>query len=603
MLRNILYDIYNVHLAPSPVTGLKNIMEKPKLSGFPDLVASSIGNGSAFPSRFSSEKILPFENGESQLFHQLDEQQKSSSLPREDLSRGVHLHPDTQQFPSSKGDLGVSSSLKDLGKENLRQSWPASDYGRYASAINRGSSPSFQSRLLPEHQCSSSGVAVTSSNHRGWNSSSYLSSLDNQACIRGQYVHGSYLDSSFSGSSMLPSHQISAWKGPSFSLTSSMNISPLGSQKLLGNDRDFCASRSSPILQTASPRSGSELENVPLTSVSKDPLCYTEHKAKIFSNDWEPSIPFRPSFFITHTMTSSPGSQYDPLRDSIDLPTAGYKLPFKFSFVSQVTSNLNSSHLPTYGNSVSQILGPECDNDKSTVSSHSRFHENVLGQNCFTPGKVVGGTSAVNVQKETKPKEENTSSSSHLNNVPNKRKIDIDCDSRQTNDGPRRKKDLKVDRVRQKNEMDVEQKTDGESRTLRHFRAALVDFVKELLRPTWREGHLSKDAHNKIVKKTVEKVLCTLQPHQIPTTIESIKQYLSSCQPKIAKLIEVSTLVLSTICIWGKEKFLDLKLLRAWHLMVASFICRDIVQSMGNLDMPSQVLSVAFVQFLIHSSN
>jgi hypothetical protein len=63
------------------------------------------------------------------------------------------------------------------------------------------------------------------------------------------------------------------------------------------------------------------------------------------------------------------------------------------------------------------------------------------------------------------------------------------------------------------------------------------------LKPTWREGHLSKDAHNTIVKKTVEKVLSTLQPHQIPATVESIKQYLSSSQPKMAKLVEVSVLI------------------------------------------------------------
>ncbi|KAF2297744.1 hypothetical protein GH714_002530 [Hevea brasiliensis] len=391
--------------------GLKNITEKPKFPGFPDLMASSIGNSAAFSCQFSSERILALENGESQRLHQLDDKHKSLSLQREDLSQG--FHSDTQQFPSSKDDHGVSSSLKNVGIENLRRSWPASDYGSYASPINRGSSPSFQSRLLPELRYSSSFSSVTSSNNHRENSFSYLSSLDNLTYIRDQFVQGTSLDGSLSSSVMLPSQQISAWKGPLFSFSSSLNTSPFGSQKLSDNDRNYHASRS--LRQSASLLFGSERETSLLTSVSR--------------------------------VASSPGSQYDPLRDSIDLSTTGYRLPFKFSFVSQERSNLNSSHQPIYDNSLSKTLGSECHNDKSTVSLHGR-HEY---------------------------------------------------------DAPRHKQDFKVDRVRQKNEMDVDQKTDGESRVLRHFRAALIDFVKELLRPTWREGKLlrSVDVVSWLLRLTV----------------------------------------------------------------------------------------------------
>jgi hypothetical protein len=95
-----------------------------------------------------------------------------------------------------------------------------------------------------------------------------------------------------------------------------------------------------------------------------------------------------------------------------------------------------------------------------------------------------------------------------------------------------------------KNDIEIDQKIDvqEESKVLRHFRSVLIDFVKELLKPTWREGHLSEDAHNTVVKKTAEKVLSSLQPHQIPAAVESIKQFLSSSQPKMTKLVEVSIL-------------------------------------------------------------
>ncbi|KAG1347418.1 putative Zinc finger CCCH domain-containing protein 55 [Cocos nucifera] len=81
-------------------------------------------------------------------------------------------------------------------------------------------------------------------------------------------------------------------------------------------------------------------------------------------------------------------------------------------------------------------------------------------------------------------------------------------------------------------------RNDKESKALRIFRVALVDFVKELVKPFWREGHLSKDAHKMIVKKAVEKVIDSLQPHQIPCTAESINQYLSLSQTKLLKLVE-----------------------------------------------------------------
>lgn len=91
--------------------------------------------------------------------------------------------------------------------------------------------------------------------------------------------------------------------------------------------------------------------------------------------------------------------------------------------------------------------------------------------------------------------------------------------------------------------MDVDFQIDGsiqkESKALKFFRAALVDHVKELLKPAWHEGHLSKDAHIMIVKKSVDKVVSTLEPHQIPI-MDTAKQYVSSSQVKIAKLVNVS---------------------------------------------------------------
>ncbi|KAK1577506.1 hypothetical protein Q3G72_022344 [Acer saccharum] len=213
-------------------------------------------------------------------------------------------------------------------------------------------------------------------------------------------------------------------------------------------------------------------------SETEKPLLSADYKTKISSTDWKPSVPFRPSFFIPPAILSSVGSQ---------------------------------------------TIVPESNGDISSASFHGASNENVLENDCHTPGKDphTAGAEAVETslddgQNGTMPKGDEPSVSTHAKAI-SKSKT---CVGRHQNDGSRHKKDIKVDRVRQNNEMDLEH------------------LVKELLKPAWSEGHLSKDAYKTIVKKAVDKVLSTLQPHQIPTTIESAKQYLYSSQPKIAKLVE-----------------------------------------------------------------
>ncbi|KAJ4825957.1 hypothetical protein Tsubulata_011193, partial [Turnera subulata] len=76
---------------------------------------------------------------------------------------------------------------------------------------------------------------------------------------------------------------------------------------------------------------------------------------------------------------------------------------------------------------------------------------------------------------------------------------------------------------------------------IRAFKFALVEFVKDLLKPTWKEGQVSKDAYKSIVKKVVDKVTNTMQSTSIPQTQEKIDQYLSFSKPKLTKLVQVTS--------------------------------------------------------------
>lgn len=74
---------------------------------------------------------------------------------------------------------------------------------------------------------------------------------------------------------------------------------------------------------------------------------------------------------------------------------------------------------------------------------------------------------------------------------------------------------------------------------IKKFKFALTEFVKEILKPVWKEGRLSKEAHKTVVKKVVEKVVGVLGTN-IPQTQERIDLYLSYSKDKLHKLVQVN---------------------------------------------------------------
>ena len=156
------------------------------------------------------------------------------------------------------------------------------------------------------------------------NPSSHSGSMEDPTGIRRQRMYGDHTSplvsqplNSFSSSllttGLFPSSRISAWTGYSLpSNHSSLDANPLDS------NRDYRAStRSSAFVKKSSPFSSAERNNFPPVYVS---LHSADLKTKISSNDWEPSVPFRPSFTLPPAFLSFSAKQYDPLRDSIELP-------------------------------------------------------------------------------------------------------------------------------------------------------------------------------------------------------------------------------------------------------------------------------------------
>ncbi|XVE88080.1 hypothetical protein DITRI_Ditri19aG0039900 [Diplodiscus trichospermus] len=486
--------------------GFRNAAERSRSPGSTDTLPSSVVDKNALSSHVFSERIMPLEHDVNQRLHQFCEIKFPLRLSK-DKFMGTSL-----RLSESTDDLGLS---KDVRQNIIGQNLPADNHAKPASQSDRGRSTSRNS-FLPE----------------------YISSLSGSVTSLGN----TYRENQF--------YRVSTWIA-SLPFSSSLSACSVGAQKESDNDGECDTSRLPSLLQGSSPLCSCQPENFPVNDIARDPLHFAEYGTKISSDDWEPSVPFRPSFFVTSGLSSSPQSQYDPLRDSIDLSNAGER-SLIFSFSSQGPSLLNVAHQPTnHYCAATGLLVPKCNGDKRTASCHNRHqHENLVNKNCYTSGKdslvtdANDGISAADMHNGTLAKEEISSVASHVNDFSKTNKIDTGHDGRHRRDWPRCKKELQVDKVRETNEIDVDlkHKADGdvlkESKVMKHFHAALVDLIKELLKPTWLEGHLSKDAHNTIVKKAVDKVLGSIQPHQVPSTFESVEKYLSSSQPKIARLVE-----------------------------------------------------------------
>ncbi|KAL2475336.1 Zinc finger family protein [Abeliophyllum distichum] len=375
----------------------------------------------------------------------------------------------------SEFSAGEASSVAHLPTRESEEKWKSNSekYIHYASPLVKGSSSNYRNTAF--HGDFSSCSSIISDNYRSTGISSYGTSIEGMIDKKSQFISRDH-------SSRGLSHSLSR---PPFSFSSSSwNTEALPTRKLLESSREHYTFVSSSLQRSSSSFSGSESESLSRNIVIRDADHAAGYKTKTSSDDWEPSVPFRPSHSITQKLLFQE-NLYDPIRHSIEQTNVGDGLLKSYS---DQGATIKNTHLQ---------------------SNNSQEDEKLLNSARVKDLKKVSTTSS---------------------------------GSRLEGDRSMNKIEPKVEEVSQNNEHDIDMKTDGhvqtESKTLKYFQTALVEFVKDLVKPTWREGLLSRDAHKLIVKKAVDKVLSTLQPDQIPSTDESVNLYLSVSQPKLAKLVE-----------------------------------------------------------------
>ncbi|GMI89839.1 hypothetical protein HRI_002653200 [Hibiscus trionum] len=202
--------------------------------------------------------------------------------------------------------------------------------------------------------------------------------------------------------------------------------------------------------------------------------------------------------------------QYDPRADSID-PTK--------------KQDTNTKPLGFSVHPVSQV------NDEDGKSE--------LLANKLLPSSLVGGTNGSDYHNDHGSKRESDFDS----HKPNKLQPVASSEVTKENGV------LKIKKAEAENKNGLSENMDADDRTeegkkskdvkgLRAFKFALVEFVKDLLKPAWKEGQIGKEAYKSIVKKVVDKVTATMQGTNIPQTPEKIDQYLSFSKPKLSKLVQ-----------------------------------------------------------------
>ncbi|TYI90284.1 hypothetical protein E1A91_D03G111300v1 [Gossypium mustelinum] len=198
---------------------------------------------------------------------------------------------------------------------------------------------------------------------------------------------------------------------------------------------------------------------------------------------------------IGQNSSRSGGDQYDPLFDSIEPST---RLSRKFDHMQKLEVTGDSGILLGLSDSNKPLDMEEKAKDAGAVTSAASADNEEFGE---TADAEVG---TVENGNPSRPAEVNMATG-----------------------------EIEMDQIKSPGKS----KKSKDSRSMKLFKVAIADFVKEVLKPSWQQGNMSKEAFKTVVKKTVDKVSGAMKNHQIPKSRAKIDHYIESSQRKLTKLV------------------------------------------------------------------
>ncbi|XP_010258014.1 PREDICTED: serine/arginine repetitive matrix protein 2-like [Nelumbo nucifera] len=222
----------------------------------------------------------------------------------------------------------------------------------------------------------------------------------------------------------------------------------------------------------------------------------------------------------TPLIRESTTDQYDPLFDSIEPSSSSIK---KLDHLQERDSTTNVvKPLPSIVNDSEAMLRLSSSHKLPTAEEDTKLKKDSASTAAKSPENDEFGETAMDAEvgvvenESPEPGDGKNWSPGNPNDQANPGTGEIEIDQVQTSGKSKKSKD---------------------SRSMRLFKIALANFVKEVLKPSWRQGNMSKEAFKTIVKKTVDKVSGAMKSHQIPKSQAKIDRYVESSQRKLTKLV------------------------------------------------------------------
>ncbi|XP_057749723.1 zinc finger CCCH domain-containing protein 38-like isoform X1 [Arachis stenosperma] len=200
--------------------------------------------------------------------------------------------------------------------------------------------------------------------------------------------------------------------------------------------------------------------------------------------------------------------QYDPICDSIE------------------TKDAHANGVPPYFSPIVKVIN-EAEEIPAPSSKSTRQNLDYSRKTAFPEGPLVKCDHSIQLQLQG----ENIEINKEKDVVIAEEKQSLQCAKEIT------KENIPMENMDQTGGTDEAKKT-KDVKGVRAFKYSLVEFVKELLKPTWKEGQITKEDYKSIVKKVADKVVGTVQRAHIPQTQEKIDHYLSLSKPKLNKLLQ-----------------------------------------------------------------
>ncbi|XP_075514654.1 uncharacterized protein LOC142549549 [Primulina tabacum] len=85
---------------------------------------------------------------------------------------------------------------------------------------------------------------------------------------------------------------------------------------------------------------------------------------------------------------------------------------------------------------------------------------------------------------------------------------------------------------------EVDESSSNKIKAVNAFKFVLIEHIRDVLKPYWKQGNLSRDAYKIILKKYVDKIIESIEASKFPKTKSDHQKHLSASKSKIFELIQ-----------------------------------------------------------------